>query len=135
MTLIHRGPGISDSVKYWVRPDIEKRLQEGSVKAMFNSEAVKIEPESIYVKDNGTGETVQLKIDFVFALTGYHPDTELLSRCGVRIDGETLAPECDPETLETNMAGLYVAGSIVAGKNNNRIFIENSREHGKIIIK
>jgi len=134
VTMIHRGAGISDSVKYWVRPDIEKRLETGQIKAMFNSEVVGIEPDSIEVKNNNTSETVKLKNDFVFALTGYHPGAGLLSGCGASIDSETLAPQHNPDTLETSVPGLYVAGSIVAGKNNNKVFIENSRQHGKKII-
>lgn len=133
VTMIHRGADVSDSVKYWVRPDIDKRLEAGQIKAMFNSEVVKIEPDTIEVKNN-SGDTAKLKNDFVFALTGYHPDAELLRSCGARIDSETLAPQHDRDTLETNVPGLYVAGSIVAGKNNNKVFIENSREHGKKII-
>ncbi len=134
VTMIHRGAGVSDSVKYWVQPDIDKRLEAGEIKAMFNSEVVRVEPDAIEVKNNIDGGKVKLKNDFVFALTGYHPDAELLHGCGARIDSETLAPEHNSGTLETSVPGLYVAGSMVAGKNNNKVFIENSRQHGKKII-
>ena len=133
VTLIHRGDGISDSVKYWVKPDIEKRIEQGQVKTMFNSIVTRIEPDIIHVRDNVTGQIARLKNDAVFALTGYHPDAALLKNCGVTIDQAALAPCHNPETLETNVPGLYVAGSMLAGKNNNRIFIENSREHGKLV--
>ena len=133
VTLIHRGPQLSDSVKYWVRPEIEKRLEDGKVTALFNSEVTKIEQGTIAVRNSSTDKTTHLKNDFVFALTGYHPDVDLLKSCGVEIDTATLAPKHDPNTLETNVPGLYVAGSIVAGTNNNKVFIENSREHGKLI--
>ncbi|VAX15768.1 Thioredoxin reductase, partial [hydrothermal vent metagenome] len=102
--------------------------------AMFDSEVVRIEPGAIKVKNNGSGDTAKLENDFVFALTGYHPGAELVSGCGAKIDSETLAPEHNPDTLETSVPGLYVAGSMVAGNNNNKVFIENSREHGKKII-
>ncbi|VAX15598.1 Thioredoxin reductase [hydrothermal vent metagenome] len=134
VTMIHRGATVSGSVKYWVRPDIDKKLEAGEIKAMFDSEVVRIKPDAIEVKNNDSGDTVKLKNDFVFALTGYHPGAELLTGCGARIDSDTLAPEHNLDTLETSVPGLYVAGSIVAGKNNNKVFIENSREHGKKIV-
>lgn len=135
VTIIHRGPAISDSVKYWVRPDIEKRVETGQIKAMFNTAVTFISSKSVTAQNSATGESMEIAADFVFALTGYHPDTGLLQSCGVDIDEITQAPQCDPATLETNVPGLYVAGSIVAGVNNNKIFIENSREHGKMIVR
>jgi thioredoxin reductase (NADPH) len=132
VTLIHRGKALSDAVKYWIRPDIEKRLQEGEIKALFNSVVKKVRPDSITVQCDGTEKTV--KNDFVFALTGYHPDMGFLKRCGIRFDPKTLVPEHNSENLETNVPGLYLAGSIAAGMNCNKIFIENSRHHGKMII-
>ncbi|MBI4666219.1 MAG: YpdA family putative bacillithiol disulfide reductase [Nitrospinae bacterium] len=135
VTIIHRGPSLSDSVKYWVRPDIEKRLEGGQIKAMFMSEVAEIHPAGIMVRNRSTGEVKGIPNDFVFALTGYHPDVTLLKSCGVEVDQYTLAPLHNPETLETNVPGIYVAGSIVAGLNNNKVFIENSREHGKLIIR
>ncbi len=133
VTLIHRGLTLSDSVKYWVRPEIEKRIEDGKIATIFNSEVTKIETSEITIRNNSTGKTSQLDNDFLFALTGYHPDVGLLKSCGVQIDEATMAPKHNPETLETNVPGLYVAGSIVAGTNNNKVFIENSREHGKLI--
>lgn len=132
VTLIHRGDGISEAVKYWVRPEIEKRLQEGVIKSMFGAVVTKVTPDSISVESNSASQT--LKNDFVFLLTGYHPDTDLLKRCGVRFDPVTLVPEHNPETLETNVPGLHLAGSIVGGANCNKIFIENSRHHGRMIV-
>lgn len=132
VTLIHRGDGLSEAVKYWVRPEIEKRLQEGAIKSMFGAVVTKVTPDGIVVESDSTTKT--LKNDFVFLLTGYHPDAGLLKRCGVRFDPVTLVPEHDPETLETNVPGLHLAGSIVGGANCNKIFIENSRHHGRMII-
>jgi thioredoxin reductase (NADPH) len=132
VTLIHRGEKLSDSVKQWVRPDIEKRLENGDINALFNTVVVKVGSDSITVASNGAER--KLKNDFVFALTGYHPDIGLLEKCGVKFDPETLVPEHDSGNLETNVPGLHLAGSIAAGMNCNKIFIENSRHHGKMII-
>ena len=132
VTLIHRGEKLSDSVKYWVRPDIEKRLENGDINALFNTVVVKVEPDSITVVSNGSER--KLKNDFLFALTGYHPDIGFLEKCGVKFDPETLVPEHNSGNLETNVPGLHLAGSIAAGMNCNKIFIENSRHHGRMII-
>jgi len=132
VTLIHRGNGISDSVKYWVKPDIEKRIEAGRIKAMFNTVVTRITGESVFIKNGG--EEKEIKNDSVFALTGYHPDLDFLKECGVELHQETLAPKYNPDSLETGINGLYVAGSVAAGLQCNKIFIENGREHGKIII-
>jgi len=132
VTLIHRGNGISDSVKYWVKPDIEKRIEAGQIKAMFNTVVTRITGESVFIKNGG--EEKEIKNDSVFALTGYHPDLDFLKECGVELHPETLAPKHNPDSLETGINGLYVAGSVAAGLQCNKIFIENGREHGKIII-
>ncbi len=132
VTLIHRGEKLSDSVKQWVRPDIEKRIGNGDINALFNTVVVKVEPDSITVVSNGAER--KLKNDFLFALTGYHPDIGFLEKCGVKFDPETMVPEHDSGNLETNVPGLHLAGSIAAGMNCNKIFIENSRHHGRMII-
>lgn len=132
VTLVHRGERLSEKIKYWILPDIENRIKEGSITAYFNTHVVKIDERSVTLK-NSDGQ-FDLPNDFVFALTGYHPDYTFLSSCGIELDADTRAPKQDPATLETNVKGLFVAGSIVAGKNNNSIFIENGRLHGKMII-
>jgi len=132
VTLIHRGESLSDSVKYWIRPEIEKKLADGSIKAMFNTVVTEINAGAITIRNEGRKQT--LKNDFVLALTGYHPDPDFLERCGVNFDPITLVPQYNPDNLETNVPGLHLAGSIAAGINCNKIFIENSRHHGKIII-
>lgn len=133
VTLIHRGDNLSPGVKYWILPDIENRIKAGEVKAMFRSTVSEIRQKSV-VLDTPQGSN-ELPVDFVFVLIGFHPDTELLHRFGVEINGESLAPCFDESTYETNVKGLYVAGSLVAGKNNNKVFVENGRLHGAVIVK
>jgi len=131
VTLIHRGPGISDHVKYWIKPNIENRIKSGEIKACFNSQVTEILPDSILVE---TPEgPVKLANDFVFAMIGYRPDTEFLAAHGIVFDPETLRPHIDPETLESHCKGIYLAGVVVAGMHTNEIFIENGRFHGQKI--
>lgn len=131
VTLIHRGSGISSHVKYWIKPNIENRIKNGEIKAHFNSRIVEIHPDSIRVQ-TPEGE-ITLKNDFVFALTGYSPDLKFLNAAGIALDPETGRPRTDPQTLESERAGIYLAGVIVAGTHTNEIFIENGRLHGKLI--
>ena len=131
VTLVHRGPKMHHHVKYWILPDIENRIKNGEIKAYFNSGVESIEPESV-VLDTAEGP-VRLKNDFVFALIGYHPDYDFLRAMGIELSSEQCRPVCDPETLESNVGGIYVAGVIVAGSRTNEIFIENGRFHGKLI--
>jgi len=131
VTLIHRGKTFSEGVKYWILPDIENRIKSGEIKGFFETTVREIRPESIVLEGAHEGEFPN---DFVFAMIGYRPDTTLLERAGVKIDQESLAPFHDHDTMETNVKGLYVAGSIAAGKFNNRIFIENGRTHGSKIV-
>ncbi len=134
VTLIHRGAEIRQSVKYWILPDILNRIQEGSIKALFNTHVTRITRDAITVQ-NEEGESSTLKTDFVFALTGYHPDYDFLKACGIDIGGDELTPRHDPQTFETNVPGLYVAGVVAAGRNANKIFIENGREHAEVIVR
>jgi thioredoxin reductase (NADPH) len=131
VTLIHRGPGIHSHVKYWIKPDIENRIKNGEIKAYFASRVTEITPDAIMVQAPGGPET--LTNDFVFALTGYHPDFTFLECLGVRFKGPDRQPVCNPETLESNVPGIYLAGVIVAGSRTNEIFIENGRFHGRQI--
>jgi thioredoxin reductase (NADPH) len=133
VTLIYREPTLSSHVKYWIRPDIENRIKEGSIGALPQSEVKEIVPGSICVQ-RSNGETLRLENDFVFALTGYHPDFRFLRDIGVEIDPMTHRPRCNSETLESNVPGIYLAGVIIAGMDTNEIFIENGRFHGKQII-
>lgn len=131
VTLIHRGPGIHKHVKYWIKPNIENRITAGEVKAYFNSELREIRPDSIVVK-TPDGE-VTLKNDFVFAMTGYRPDFEFMAAHGIHLEDESQKPRTNPETLESERAGIYLAGVVVAGRHTNEIFIENGRFHGEKI--
>jgi len=131
VTLIHRGAGISDSVKYWIKPNIENRIQNGEIRAYFQSRVVEIRQDSIRVA-TPEGE-VSLKNDFVFALIGYRPDLAFLNATGIALEPATLRPRTNPETLESERAGVYLAGVIVAGMHTNEIFIENGRLHGCLI--
>ena len=131
VTLIHRGPGISDSVKYWIKPNIENRIKNGEIAAHFHSKVVSIAPDSIRVATPG-GE-IAIANDFVFALVGYQPDLKFLNATGISLEPDTQRPSTDPETLESTRPGVYLAGVIVAGMHTNEIFIENGRFHGHLI--
>lgn len=131
VTLVHRREKLSDSIKYWIRPDIENRIRNGEIRAYFQTTVREILPEAVILA-TPDGE-VTLKNDFVFALTGYHPDTEFLARHGIRFDEATQRPRVNPETLESERPGVYLAGVVVAGMHTNEIFIENGRFHGEKI--
>jgi thioredoxin reductase (NADPH) len=130
--LVHRGERLSEGVKYWILPDIENRIKAGEIQASFRSTVLTIQSGAVTVKT--PGGTERLPAAFVFILVGFHPDVTHMREFGIRIDPETLAPEHDPSTLETNVPGMYVAGSAVAGKYNNKIFVENGRLHGRVIV-
>jgi thioredoxin reductase (NADPH) len=131
VTLIHRGPGIHNNVKYWIKPNIENRIKSGEIKAFFNSRVVEIRPDTVRI---ATPENeIELRNDFVFALIGYRPDLEFLAQLGITLEPSTLRPRTNPDTLESERAGVYLAGVIVAGMHTNEIFIENGRFHGKSI--
>jgi thioredoxin reductase (NADPH) len=132
VTLVHRGPGISPSVKYWIKPDIENRIKEGSVRALFSTCVREIAPTHVLVE--GAGGREDLPADQVFLLTGYTPDVDLMRRAGVRVDPETLKPEHDPQTFETNVPGLHLAGALVSGRDTGKVFIENGRFHGEAVV-
>jgi thioredoxin reductase (NADPH) len=133
VTLVHRGPGIHRHVKYWIKPDIENRIKNGEIAAHFESQVIEIGPDSV-VLETPSGQ-LTLKNDFVFALIGYHPDYDFLEALGVHSEGADRTPTCDPECLESNVPGLYLAGVIVAGARTNEIFIENGRFHGQQIAR
>jgi len=131
VTLVHRGEAMHRHVKYWILPDINNRIKNGEVAAYFSSTVTRIGEDSVdLLTPKGT---VTLENDYVFALTGYHPDFDFLAAAGVRMEGLDRCPVCDPQSLESNVPGLYLAGVIVAGARTNEIFIENGRFHGRQI--
>jgi thioredoxin reductase (NADPH) len=131
VTLVHRGPGIHHHVKYWIKPNIENRIKAGEIKAYFRSCVKEILPNEV-VLSTPEGE-VRLKNDYVFALIGYRPDLEFMAALGIRLDPASQRPYTNPETLESDRRGIYLAGVIVAGMHTNEIFIENGRFHGQKI--
>ncbi len=131
VTLVHRGAEMHGHVKYWILPDINNRIKNREVTAYFKSNVVAIREEAVELET--PQGNVTLKNDFVFALTGYHPDFTFLESLGVRIEGVDQCPACNPESLESNVPGIYLAGVIVAGARTNEIFIENGRFHGRQI--
>ncbi len=124
-------PGISNNVKYWIKPNIENRIKCGEVKAYFHSSVKEIRQHEV-VLTTPEGE-VTIKNDFVFAMTGYRPDFEFMAHHGIHLDPVTSKPITDMKTLESERKGVYLAGVIVAGIHTNEIFIENGRFHGKLI--
>ncbi|MGG0716669.1 YpdA family putative bacillithiol disulfide reductase [Robertmurraya massiliosenegalensis] len=131
VTVIYRGSSFSTSIKPWILPEFESLIRNGIVTMVFNAHVKEItEDKVIYVKD---GQQVGIKNDFVFAMTGYHPDHHFLKQMGVEINEESGRPTFNEETMETNVPGIYIAGVIAAGNNANEIFIENGRFHGEKI--
>ncbi len=131
--LVHRKSELGAGIKYWVRPDIENRIKAGQIRALFDTRVTRIEPRKVWVA-NRDGEH-EIPADQVFALTGYHPDFDFLRSLGVQLDPETNKPALNPETLESNVPGLFLAGVVIGGNATNDIFIENGRFHGKQIIR
>jgi thioredoxin reductase (NADPH) len=131
VTLIHRGSELHRHVKYWIKPDIENRIKAGEIKACFETKVIEITPDALILATPDGNLTVAN--DFVFAMTGYHPDFTFLERLGVHFEGPDRCPRCNPESLESNVPGIYLAGVIVAGSRTNEIFIENGRFHGRLI--
>jgi len=133
LLIVGGGPGPGEAIKYWVRPDLENRLKEGSIRSRFNARVCAIRPTAVRIETGGSWEDIPA--DAVFLLTGYHPDVDFLGSAGVIVNLETGAPVHDPETLETNVPGLFLAGSVISGRNTNRVFIENGRFHGGKIVE
>ncbi|RPG32584.1 MAG: YpdA family putative bacillithiol disulfide reductase [Muricauda sp. TMED12] len=133
VTLVIRGPEVGPRVKYWVRPDIINRIEEGSIKVYYNSTVKEIKPHKIVI--NSPEGEVTLENDFVLALTGYRPNFAFLEKLGITLSDDTKRlPTYDPETMETNVEGLFLAGVICGGMETHKWFIENSRIHAPIIM-
>lgn len=133
VTLVHRQAALGEGIKYWVKPDIENRIAEGSIRARFNATVKEVTPSHVTIS---TPEGVEnVAADGVFLLTGYRADNQLLSSAGVEILNNGEYPKHDTETYETNVPGLFLAGAVIAGRQSGRIFIENGRFHGEQVIK
>jgi thioredoxin reductase (NADPH) len=131
VTLVHRGAALKPSVKYWLRPDFENRVKAGEIAVRWNATVEEITPREVTVR--APEGNARLPADRVFLLTGYRPDFALLSAIGITLDPETKRPAHDPETLETNVKGVHIAGSLTAGTFISEVFIENGRYDGEKI--
>lgn len=129
-TIVHRHAELGESIKYWVRPDIENRIKAGAVGARFESRVVEISPSFVTIEGPG-GARERLPAEAVFLLTGYCPDVELMRGAGITCHPDTLAPDLNPETFETNVPNLFIVGGAMAGRATGSIFIENGRFHGE----
>jgi thioredoxin reductase (NADPH) len=132
VTMVHRWPELKPTIKYWVRPDIENRIKEGSIVACFNTCLTEIRPTSVLLR--GPDGVEELAADAVFLLVGYHSDWELMAAAGIEMNDRRV-PCFNPETFETNVPGLFLAGGVVAGMETGNIFIENGRFHGEKIVE
>lgn len=133
VTVVYRGGEYSTSIKPWVLPDFAALARDGEIQMMFNTTVQEIKEDKVILMQEGQEKII--KNDFVFAMTGYHPDHTFIQAMGVTEDKETGRPSFNPETMETNVPGLFIAGVIAAGNNANEIFIENGRFHGDLIAK
>ena len=132
VTIVHRGPAMGDSLKYWVKPDIENRIAEGSIKARFKSRIREITSDDVLIE--GPGGRKREVADAVLLLTGYRSDPTLLRQVGARVDDESGAVAHDEKTFETTVPGVFVVGAAIAGKQSGQIFIENGRFHGEVAV-
>jgi thioredoxin reductase (NADPH) len=133
VTLVHRGRDLGATVKYWVRPDIENRIKAAQIQALFEARVEEFTADGLIVEQHNFRKTLRARR--VFALTGYHPDFRFMESLGVRLDPESRRPSMDPNTLESNVPGIHLAGVVIGGRHTGEIFIENGRFHGKQIIK
>jgi len=132
VTMVIRSGELGPNVKYWVRPDIENRVKEGSITAHFNSELLEIRENEVDIRTPDGIKTIPN--DFVIAMTGYQPDFAMLRKFGIELP-ESLCPAYNQETMETNVKGLYLAGVVCGGLDTHKLFIENSRVHAEMIVK
>ncbi len=132
VTLVHRGTEFTESVKYWLRPDINNRIKFGEIDAYMDTRVIEITPTHVRV-ETAAGDMVVVPADRVYALIGFHPDFDLFERIGIEYDDDTGRPTCDPDTLETNVPRVHLAGSLTTGRRISQVFIENGRWDGEKI--
>lgn len=135
VTVVHQFEGFDKTAKYWIVPDMENRVKKEEVNAYFNSSVTEITEKEVFIRNIKTGKTEKIPADFVFLMIGYHPDAEFLRRVGIKLNGEMLIPEIHPETYESNIPGIYMAGSVIGGEETAKVFIENGKLHAKPIIQ
>ena len=131
VTLVHRGRELGSTIKYWVRPDIENRIKAREITALLSTRVEEITRDEVVVENHA--QTKRISAKQVFALTGYHPDFSFMESMGVKLDPESKRPALNPNTLESNIPGIYMAGVVTGGRHTGEIFIENGRFHGKQI--
>ena len=129
VTLVYRGTAFPRSVKYWLKPDLENRIKAGEIQARLASQVIEITPREVLVR-GALGNEERIPADRVYPLIGFHPDLELFERIGIAFDPESGRPQTNPDTLETSVPGVFVAGSVTAGNRISEIFIENGRFDG-----
>ena len=135
VTIVHMFDTLDKRAKYWIVPDLENRIKKDEVKAYFKHKITEIYEKSVIIEDLANGTKKRIDADFVFLMTGYRPDAHFLKKVGVTLEGENLIPKITQETFESNIEGIYLAGSIIVGEETNKIFIENGRYHGQPIIE
>jgi len=135
VSIVHLFDGLDKNAKYWIVPDLENRIKKNEVKAYFNSKVIEIGDNEVTLQNLNSGEAISIGADFVFLMTGYRPDANFLTKIGIILEGENLIPKLAPHSFESNIEGIYLAGSIVGGEETAKVFIENGRHHAKIIIK
>jgi thioredoxin reductase (NADPH) len=132
VTLVHRGSRLSNSIKYWIKPDIENRLKAGQIEGLLDTTVTEITSDAVVVRTTAGERRISAKQ--VFALTGYHPDYRFIESLGVHLDPVTRKPALEQQSLESNIPGIHLAGVVIGGRDTGEIFIENGRFHGKLII-
>ncbi len=135
VTLVHFLDQLDEGVKPWIRPDLIGRIRNGEVRARFGHRVAEIRPRSVLLLAEDDGRVEEIENDFVFAMTGYSPDSAILGDLGATVDPDTGVPAHDPETMETDVSGLFIAGVVAGGNRPNRVFIETGREHGPRIVR
>lgn len=135
VTLVHMFDKLDHRAKYWIVPDLINRIKKEEVKAYFKTIVTEIREGVVKIKNVETNKEEEVEIDFVFLMTGYRPDADFLQKVGIRLNGEFLIPEINSDSFESNIPGIYLAGSIIGGEETAKVFIENGREHGKVIIQ
>lgn len=133
VTVVYRGENYSPSVKPWILPEFDSLIRSGSITMHFESNVIEITESTLLIEKNG--EKITIPHDYIFAMTGYHPDYTFLKKMGIKTESESGRPRFDEYTMETNIQDLYIAGVVAAGNNANEIFIENGRFHGELIAK